>query len=89
MVAPHYVIEAKISSIYIYIYFGVIKLVLNDTLCERTLCETSVIELVLNATLCERTLCERTLCETSVRDAPGTESNSYLPITPLQNDTCT
>ena len=50
--------------------FGVIKLVLNDTLCERTLCETSATELVLNATLCERTLCEM-----SVRDAPGTESN--------------
>ena len=61
-----------------------IKLVLNDTLCERILCETSVIEVGLNATLCERTL-----CETSVRDARGTESNSYLPTTPVQNDACT
>ena len=33
-----------------------------------------VIELFLNTTLCEWTL-----CETSVRDAPGTESNNYLP----------
>ena len=66
---------------------------INPLLMIQLITNFGVIELFLKATLCERTL-----CETSVRDAPGTESNTicqysfverYVRINSCLTESCT